>query len=106
MQNDNNTRLPDTIHHVAIQVSDIQRAVDWYTEKFKVKVSYQDETWAMLQFNNINLALVLPEQHPPHIAIESPDAKQFGALTKHRDGTQSVYITDSEGNVLEVMKPA
>ncbi|MGB5398545.1 MAG: VOC family protein, partial [Gammaproteobacteria bacterium] len=91
MKNKNNTRLPDTIHHVAIQVSDIQRAVDWYTEKFKVKVTYQDETWAMLQFNNISLALVLPEQHPPHIAIESPDAEAFGALTKHRDGTRSVY---------------
>lgn len=58
----------------------------------------------MLQFKNINLALVMPEQHPPHIAIECTDAHQFGAITKHRDGTESVYITDSEDNVLEVMQ--
>ena len=104
MQDQQTTRLPDILHHIAIQVKDIQRAVEWYTEKFKVKVSYQDDTWAMLQFKNINLALVLPEQHPPHIAIESPDAGQFGTLTKHRDGTESVYITDSEDNALEVMQ--
>lgn len=104
MQYQNDTILPDTLHHIAIQVKNIQRAVEWYTAKFQVKVSYQDNTWAMLQFKNINLALVLPEQHPPHIAIESPDAGQFGTLTKHRDGTESVYITDSENNILEVMK--
>ena len=104
MQYQHDTSLPDTLHHIAIQVKNIQRAVEWYTAYFKVKVSYQDDTWAMLQFKNINLALVLPEQHPPHIAIESPFANQFGALTKHRDGTESVYITDSEDNILEVMK--
>ena len=104
MQYKHDTSLPDTLHHIAIQVKNIQRAVEWYTVKFKVKVSYQDDTWAMLQFKNINLALVLPEQHPPHVAIESPDADQFGTLTKHRDGTESIYITDSEDNVLEVMK--
>ena len=104
MHDQQTMRLPDTIHHIAIQVKDIQRAVEWYTAYFKVKVSYQDDTWAMLQFKNINLALVFPEQHPPHIAIESPDAGQFGTLTKHRDGTESVYITDSEDNVLEVMQ--
>jgi len=104
MQDQQTTRLPDSIHHIALQVKNIQRAIEWYTKTFNVVVTYQDETWAMLQFKNINLALVIPEQHPPHIAIESPDAHQFGALTKHRDGTESVYITDSEDNVLEVMK--
>jgi catechol 2,3-dioxygenase-like lactoylglutathione lyase family enzyme len=104
VQHANNTSLPDTIHHIAIQVNNIQRAIEWYTNNFHVEVSYQDDTWAMLQFKNINLALVIPEQHPPYITIESPDADQFGVLTKHRDGTESIYITDPEDNVLEVMK--
>ena len=104
MQQQTNTRLPNSIHHIAIQVKDIQRAVEWYTTHFNIEVTYQDNTWAMLRFSNINLALVIPEQHPAHIAIESPAAEEFGKLTKHRDGTESVYITDSEDNVLEVMK--
>ena len=104
MQYEHDTSLPDIIHHIAIQVKNIQRAIEWYTKNFNVKVTYQDDTWAMLQFKNIKLALVIPEQHPAHIAIESREAEQFGVLTKHRDGTQSVYSSDSEDNVIEVMK--
>ena len=104
MQYEHDTNLPDIIHHIAIQVKNIQRAIEWYTKNFNVKVTYQDDTWAMLQFKNIKLALVIPEQHPAHIAIESREGKQFCVLTKHRDGTQSVYSSDSEDNVIEVMK--
>lgn len=104
MQDEPNTSLPTSIHHIAIQVNNIQRAIDWYTKNFNVEVTYQDDTWAMLQFKNINLALVIPEQHPAHIAIESDAAEKFGPLTTHRDGTQSIYISDSEENVIEVMK--
>lgn len=58
----------------------------------------------MLRFGNVNLALVLHGQHPPHIAIERADAQVYGALTKHRDGTASVYVYDPFGNVIEVLK--
>ena len=101
---EHDTSLPDNIHHIAIQVKNIQRAIEWYTKNFNVEVIYQDDTWAMLNFKNINLALVIPEQHPAHIAIENSEAERFGILTKHRDGTESVYISDSEDNVIEVMK--
>lgn len=74
------------------------------TKNFNVEVTYQDNTWARVQFKNIKLALVIPAQHPAHIAFESREAEQFGALTNHRDGTQSVYIRDSENNAIEVMK--
>ena len=104
MTDKRNTALPDRLHHVAIQVEDIARSARWYQETFHVDVIYQDETWAMLRFKNIDLALVVPGEHPPHIAIESKQAECFGQLTLHRDGTQSVYTQDTEGNVLEVMK--
>jgi catechol 2,3-dioxygenase-like lactoylglutathione lyase family enzyme len=96
---------PDSIHHVAIQVDDIERALNWYSSNFNTEVVYQDDTWAMLRFDNIYLALVIPGQHPPHIAIEHEDAESHGTLVKHRDGTESIYIKDSEGNTLELMKP-
>ena len=65
---------PDSIHHVAIQVNDIGRALKWYSSNFNTEVVYQDDTWAMLRFDNIYLALVTPGQHPPHIAIEHEGA--------------------------------
>ena len=59
----------DSIDHIAIQVSDINQAVKSYTDKFDCEVIYIDTTWAMLKFDNINLALVIPTEHPPHIAF-------------------------------------
>jgi hypothetical protein len=47
--------------------------------------------------------LVIPEQHPPHIAFTSPKAEQFGALKTHRDGTRSTYVKDPAGNSVEIM---
>ncbi|MBM3259252.1 MAG: VOC family protein [Candidatus Sericytochromatia bacterium] len=95
----------DTLDHVAIQVEDVARAVAWYRETFSVDVTYQDETWALLAFANVRLALVVPGQHPSHVAVVRPDAASFGPLKPHRDGTASVYVRDSEGNVLEIMAP-
>jgi catechol 2,3-dioxygenase-like lactoylglutathione lyase family enzyme len=95
----------DPIDHIAISVKDVKAAVEWYTQTFVCEVDYQDETWAFLSFNNIKLALVIPEQHPPHIAFVTPNAESFGQLKKHRDGTESVYVNDPSGNSVEVMAP-
>lgn len=94
----------DKIHHIAIQVEDISKSVEWYKKNFEVEVSYQDETWAMIDFENTSLALVMPEEHPFHFAIVSKQAEIYGDLTKHRDGTASVYIRDIDGNNVEMIK--
>jgi catechol 2,3-dioxygenase-like lactoylglutathione lyase family enzyme len=92
----------DTMHHVAVSVTDIQGTVDWYTKNFGCKVKYQDETWALVEFANISLAFVLPEQHPPHLALlREPSA--YGEPKTHRDGTRSVYLQDPAGNKVEVL---
>ena len=93
----------DRIHHVAISVRDIASAVTWYTSTFRCTVSYQDATWALLDFDNVQLALVIPEQHPPHVAFAGPQAESFGALTTHRDGTRSTYVNDPAGNPVEIV---
>jgi catechol 2,3-dioxygenase-like lactoylglutathione lyase family enzyme len=93
----------DSIHHIAVSVKDIKSAVDWYTRNFQCKVSYQDDTWAFLEFANLKLALVIPSQHPAHIAFLSPEAERFGPLKPHRDGTRSCYVTDPAGNSIEIM---
>lgn len=95
----------DRMHHVAIGVGEksIADVVNWYRDHFRCEVAYQDETWAMLRFANVNLALVTPGQHPPHVGFQSPDAKRFGELHEHRDGTRSIYIPDPAGNPVEIM---
>ena len=94
----------DRLHHLAIQVSDIARSVAWYRERFDVDVAYRDDSWALLRFANVSLALVQPDQHPPHMAVERDDAMAFGTLTPHRDGTASVYVADPDGNAVEILK--
>ena len=94
------------LHHVALSVPDIAPAVDWYTKTLNASVTYQDKTWALLDIDNTSIALVLPTQHPPHVAFESPDAERYGDLKQHRDGTASVYVQDPFGNTVEFLKPA
>lgn len=98
-----NTQL-DSIHHIAIQVSDIAKAVTWYTNNYSCDIEYQDESWAMLKFANTSLALVLPEQHPYHFAIVTDNVSTYGEPIPHRDGTSSVYITDEYGNHVEMLQ--
>jgi catechol 2,3-dioxygenase-like lactoylglutathione lyase family enzyme len=93
----------DRIDHIAIAVRDIVEAVAWYTKTFRCTVVYQDATWAFLNFENTRLALVIPEQHPPHFALTNPDAAAFGPLETHRDGTRSTYVRDPAGNTVEIM---
>ena len=94
----------DTIHHVAIPVPNVAQAVEWYTSRFNCSVEYIDDTWALLAFANTKLALVIPEEHPSHFALSRPDADRFGHLVTHRDGLNSVYITDIFGNSIEVLE--
>jgi len=93
------------IDHLAIPVKDVAATVAWYRLNFQCAVKYQDPTWALLQFANLRLALVIPEQHPPHLAFDHPEAEKYGALKTHRDGTRSCYIHDPAGNAVELMGP-
>lgn len=91
---------------MAIQVTDVDKSVDWYTTHFACKVAYHDESWALLKFENTSLALVRPEQHPPHFAVTRDDVAPYGKPVPHRDGTSSVYIQDPNGNSVEMLKLA
>jgi catechol 2,3-dioxygenase-like lactoylglutathione lyase family enzyme len=92
----------DTLHHAALRVKDVKAAVEWYTQRFRCVVEYQDRTWAILSFANVRLAFVLREQHPPHIAVEG-DPSLYGRPKQHRDGTSSVYLKDPDGNNVEIL---
>jgi len=94
----------DTVDHIAIQVNNIEQALKWYQTHFKVKLLYQDDSWALVQFDNIKLALISPKEHPPHFAIEEESPEKFGKTQTHRDKTVSTYIHDLDNNVVELIK--
>ncbi len=91
------------VDHIALQVEDIASAVRWYANRFRCEVVYQDDTWALLQFANIRLTMVVAHQHPPHIGFTNEHAHTFGPLSTHRDGTRSIYLKDPAGNTVEVV---
>ena len=90
-----------SIDHIALQVDDIRESVAWYVVKYGCKVLYRDDTWALLQFKNIKLALVIEDEHPYHIAFEVDEVVEG---KKHRDGSVSKYIEDPSGNKVELIK--
>ena len=57
------------IDHIALSVDDPKAAAKWYCENFGAELLYSDDTWAFIQFENIKMAFVVPEQHPQHFAF-------------------------------------
>ena len=94
-----------SFHHAAVSVDDVAVGVQWYTSTLSACVLYQDETWALLAVGDTRIALVIPGEHPPHLAFEWSGAEDFGPLVGHRDGTASLYIEDPFGNKIELMEP-
>ena len=93
----------DEIDHIAIQVKDIHKAVNWYMKNFNCNIIYEDDTWAFLEFKNTKIALVVNQQHPPHFAILDDKINQDKNTVKHRDGSISKYIKDLYGNYIELL---
>ena len=94
----------DIIDHLALCTDDIAKSVTWYTDNFSCDILYQDKSWAILEFENVKLALVLPDQHPFHFAILKDDVESYGEPVTHRDGSVSVYIKDRSGNNIEILR--
>jgi catechol 2,3-dioxygenase-like lactoylglutathione lyase family enzyme len=94
----------DWVHHLAIEVDDVGAAVAWYAGRFRCRVAYGDASWALLEFENLSVALVTRGDHPPHFGVCRRDAAAFGEIRTHRDGVRYVYVTDPSGNTVEVVE--
>jgi len=92
------------IDHIALQVDDIYEGCEWYYSQFNANVLYFDQSWALLQFDNIKLALILPNEHKNHLAVEVV-TKSYPNLEfkQHRDGSNYHYLTDPWGNCVELI---
>jgi catechol 2,3-dioxygenase-like lactoylglutathione lyase family enzyme len=104
------SRSPVKFDHVAVPSNDIAQSVRWYVEHFGASVLYQDGTWAFLMVGGTKLALVSPQQHPPHVAINVNEEQLAAAsqetgipIDTHRDGTKGIYLHDPFGNAVELI---
>tara|TARA_B100000287_G_scaffold331284_1_gene316107 strand:+ start:224 stop:523 length:300 start_codon:yes stop_codon:yes gene_type:complete len=95
----------ERIDHIAIAVLNVRQAANWYAKNLDCKIKYKDKTYALLEFDNVDLAIVSLAEHPPHIAIvdESLDENKSGIM-KHRDGSVGIYEHDMHGNMIEKIK--
>ena len=98
------------LDHVAVPSVNIAASVKWYVETLGASVLYEDGTWAFLKLGQGKLALVTPSQHPPHTAVRIGEealiqaAAQAGKkIDSHRDGTKGIYISDPDGNQVELI---
>ena len=91
------------VDHIAIHSKNIDKSVKWYVDKFRCEIQYQDDTWALLNFENISLALVTPGQHPPHFAIIDEGVASLENKKIHRDGISYIYTNDPDFNTIEVI---
>ena len=89
------------VDHIAIESRDIKKSVTWYQNKFNCSIKYQDDTWALLKFDNISIALVTPGDHPPHFAVVDPNVTSDPNHKLHRDGIAFLYESDPDANTIE-----
>jgi catechol 2,3-dioxygenase-like lactoylglutathione lyase family enzyme len=98
--------------HVAITAHQIAASVAYYKDHFGAQVLYEDATWALLQIGEGGgkIALVLPGQHPPHLALRVTAAtlevqahKHGQPIAQHRDGSRGIYVRDPAGNTIELI---
>ena len=92
------------VDHIAISVESPSEAAEWYSKKFTGDILYADDTWAVVQFENIKLAFVVSSQHPAHFAFKVNAFGNSDVVKTHRDGTESSYKKDPWGNIYELIR--
>tara|TARA_R110002153_G_scaffold179328_2_gene332722 strand:+ start:865 stop:1176 length:312 start_codon:yes stop_codon:yes gene_type:complete len=92
------------LDHIAINVKNVSNSVKWYQENYNARIKYADETWASLLIGDVNLALTVSKQHPPHLAftlLKMSDFPKGREIKYHRDGSAYLYTQDPDGNTIE-----
>lgn len=97
--------MADSLEYLALNVSDIDSAVAWYTSSFDCTVASKSADRALLQFANVKLQLVLPSSERPHAAFIKADAASFGELRSRGDEQPSTYVSDPAGNIIKLLAP-
>ena len=92
------------IDHIALVVDNPEEVANWYIDQFEASHLYSDESWALVEFENIKMAFVRKGTHPAHFGIKIEEFAKEEKIKTHRDGTLSVYKKDPWGNIYELIK--
>ena len=94
-----------TVDHIAIRVSDLELAQQWYEEMLGAKLQFKDRFYRRMLLNNTTLALIDENRYPSdHIGVlveNIEDLPNVGTKIRHRDGTIGVYVEDPFGHIVE-----
>ena len=94
-----------TVDHIAIRVSDLDKAQEWYEKMLGAKLQFKDDFYRRMLLNNTTLALIDENRYPSdHIGVlveNIEDLPNVGTRIRHRDGTIGVYVEDPFGHIIE-----
>lgn len=92
------------LHHIAFNVGDVRKTVDFYKENIDVEVLFCTDSRACLVYNGVEICFTEGNKHPTHIAFEVESLKdmpKFGEVRKHSDNSSYIYLKDGFGNAIE-----
>ena len=94
---------PDRLHHVTLQVGDVDRAARWYVETFRCETVHRDARRVVVAFGDLQVHLVRADLEPPSLTLVRPDVAEMGPSTRRPDGVRMLRLVDPWGNVIEVV---
>ena len=93
------------VDHIAIRVSDLDKAQEWYEEFLGAKLQYKDQYYRRMLLNNTTLALI--DENMPVVFIAPIDYTFTKILTNIREvkarGGTIIVITDKEHDELSTI---
>lgn len=101
--NDLNNRRLDRVHHIALIAADLEASTNWFLTSFSGELVFKSNTCSVIQYENIQIVLVLPSQQQSHIAFLSENAADFGPLQNQIDNVSSTLVADPFGNIIELV---
>ena len=97
------------LDHVALPSQDIAASVRWYVEMFGAR-AVRGCDLGVFEGGAGEDRPGDADQHPPHVAVRvdaamlAEAAREVGKLIdRHRDGTQGIYVSDPDGNQVELI---
>ena len=97
-----------TVDHIAILVENLTESQKWYEENCGAVLIFDDSKYKRMEMDNTTIALI-DKRHYKHahigIIVENYGdlPTNGGEIVKHRDGTTGCYLSDPDGNVVELI---
>ena len=97
-----------TVDHIAVLVENLEVSQKWYEKVCGAELIFDDFKYKRMQLNNTTIALIDKKHYEyAHIGLIVENYNDLplneGEVVQHRDGTTGCYMTDPDGNVVELI---